>query len=299
MATLNRSADGEMLLVKGAPEVIIEHCDRQHTAKGPALLDRDRFAREGDRLAAQGERVLGLAWLPDPGLKAGSLKPEDLPKNLILLGLVGLMDPPRKEAIEAVKECHGGGIRVTMITGDHKITAAAIAKMLDIGDGKTAVAGTEIEAMNDAALEDCVRDVDVFARASPEHKLRLVKAIQANGQIVAMTGDGVNDAPALKKADIGVAMGIKGTEVTKEAAGMILGRRQFRLDLSGGEGRPHRLQQHREGDAVPPADQCRAGRGDRGRDPVCIHAADHRASGPVGEYGDLGGPRLGDFFRAA
>ena len=222
MATLNRSADGEMLLVKGAPEVIIEHCDRQQTAKGPALIDRDRFAREGDRLAAQGERVLGLAWLPAPGLKAGSLKPEDLPKNLILLGLVGLMDPPRKEAIEAVKECHGGGIRVTMITGDHKITAAAIAKMLDIGDGKTAVAGTEIEAMNDAALEDCVRDVDVFARASPEHKLRLVKAIQANGQIVAMTGDGVNDAPALKKADIGVAMGIKGTEVTKEAAGMIL-----------------------------------------------------------------------------
>jgi magnesium-transporting ATPase (P-type) len=109
-----------------------------------------------------------------------------------------------------------------MITGDHKITAAAIANMLGIGDGKTAVAGTEIEAMNDAALQECVRDVDVFARASPEHKLRLVKAIQANRQIVAMTGDGVNDAPALKKADIGVAMGIKGTEVTKEAAGMIL-----------------------------------------------------------------------------
>jgi magnesium-transporting ATPase (P-type) len=177
---------------------------------------------KGDRLAGQGERVLGLAWLPNPGLAAGSLKPEDLPKTLILLGLVGLMDPPRKEAIEAVKECHRGGIRVTMITGDHKITAAAVAKMLGIGDGKTAVAGTEIEAMNDAALRDCVRDVDVFACASPEHKLRLVKAIQANGQTVAMTGDGVNDAPALKEADIGVAMGIKGTEVTKEAAEMIL-----------------------------------------------------------------------------
>jgi magnesium-transporting ATPase (P-type) len=222
MATLNRSADGEMLLVKGAPEVIIEHSDRQQTAKGPAPLDRDRFSREGDRLAAQGERVLGLAWLPDPGLKPGRLRPEDLPKTLILLGLVGLMDPPRKEAIEAVKECHGGGIRVTMITGDHKITAAAIAKMLGIGDGTTAVAGAEVEAMTDATLQDRVRDVDVFARASPEHKLRLVKAIQANGQIVAMTGDGVNDAPALKKADIGVAMAIKGTEVTKEAAGMIL-----------------------------------------------------------------------------
>ncbi len=222
MATLNRSAEGEILLVKGAPEVILDHCDRQQTANGPAPLDRDRFTREGDRLAAQGERVLGFAWLPDPGLKAGGLKPEDLPKNLVLLGLVGLMDPPRKESIEAVRECHGGGIRVTMITGDHKITAAAIAKMLGIGDGKTAVAGTEIEAMNEAELQECVRDLDVFARASPEHKLRLVKAIQANGQIVAMTGDGVNDAPALKKADIGVAMGIKGTEVTHEAAGMIL-----------------------------------------------------------------------------
>ena len=143
-------------------------------------------------------------------------------KTLSLLGLVGLLDPPRKEAIEAVKECHAGGIRVTMITGDHKITAAAIAKMLDIGDGKTAVTGAEVAEMDMATLQDTVRDVDVFARASPEHKLRLVKAIQANKQVVAMTGDGVNDAPALKKADIGVAMGIKGTEVTKEAAEMVL-----------------------------------------------------------------------------
>ncbi|MGH6811717.1 MAG: HAD-IC family P-type ATPase [Methylocella sp.] len=140
----------------------------------------------------------------------------------MLLGLIGLLDPPRKEAIEAVKECHAGGIRVTMITGDHKITAAAIAKMLDIGDGKTAITGAEIAEMDTATLQERVRDVDVFARASPEHKLRLVKAIQANKQIVAMTGDGVNDAPALKKADIGVAMGIKGTEVTKEAAEMVL-----------------------------------------------------------------------------
>ena len=155
-------------------------------------------------------------------MKAGSLGPADLPKNLVLLGLVGLLDPPRKEAIDAVKECHDGGIRVTMITGDHKITAAAIAKMLDIGDGKTAVTGAEVAEMDMAKLQETVAKVDVFARASPEHKLRLVKAIQANGQVVAMTGDGVNDAPALKKADIGVAMGIKGTEVTKEAAEMVL-----------------------------------------------------------------------------
>src|SRR5271166_6505416 len=224
MATLHKSAEGaEMLLVKGAPEVILEHCDRQQMAGGqPAPLDRERFMQESDRLAAQGERVLGLAWLENPGVKAGNLGPADLPKSLVLLGLVGLLDPPRKEAIEAVKECHGGGIRVTMITGDHKITAAAIAKMLGIGDGKTAITGAEIEEMDTATLQERVRDVDVFARASPEHKLRLVKAIQANGQIVAMTGDGVNDAPSLKKADVGVAMGIKGTEVTKEAAEMVL-----------------------------------------------------------------------------
>jgi magnesium-transporting ATPase (P-type) len=211
-----------MLLVKGAPEVILDACDRQQTADGNALLNRDHFMKASDQLAAQGERVLALAWLENPGLKAGTFGPPDLPKNLVLLGLIGLLDPPRKEAIEAVTECHGGGIRVTMITGDHKITAAAIAKMLGIGDGRTAVTGAEIEEMNEAGLQETVQKVDVFARASPEHKLRLVKAIQANKQIVAMTGDGVNDAPSLKKAEIGVAMGIKGTEVTKEAAGMIL-----------------------------------------------------------------------------
>ena len=223
MATLHKEAGGkEMLLVKGAPEVILDACDRQQIADGNALLNRDHFMKASDQLAAQGERVLALAWLENPGLNAGTLRPADLPKNLVLLGLIGLLDPPRKEAIEAVTECHGGGIRVTMITGDHKITAAAIAKMLGIGDGRTAITGAEIEEMNEAALQETVQNVDVFARASPEHKLRLVKAIQANKQIVAMTGDGVNDAPSLKKAEIGVAMGIKGTEVTKEAAGMIL-----------------------------------------------------------------------------
>jgi magnesium-transporting ATPase (P-type) len=224
MATLHKSAEGkQLLLVKGAPEVILERCNLQQTAEGQAVpLDRGRFTKEADRLASQGERVLALAWLEDPKVQAGGLGPADLPSTLVLLGLIGLLDPPRKEAIEAVKECHGGGIRVTMITGDHKITAAAIARMLGIGDGKTAITGTEIEEMDTATLQERVGTVDVFARASPEHKLRLVKAIQANKQIVAMTGDGVNDAPALKKADIGVAMGIKGTEVTKEAAGMIL-----------------------------------------------------------------------------
>jgi magnesium-transporting ATPase (P-type) len=224
MATLHRSQDGkEILFVKGAPEVVMDACDRQQLADGgSAPVDRERFARSADRLAGQGERVLALAWLENPGLRQGGLSPADLPKNLVLIGLIGLLDPPRKEAIEAIGECHDGGIRVTMITGDHRITAAAIARMLGIGDGKKAVTGAEIEEMNEAALREAVGECDVFARASPEHKLRLVKAIQANGQICAMTGDGVNDAPSLKKADIGVAMGIKGTEVTKEAAEMIL-----------------------------------------------------------------------------
>jgi magnesium-transporting ATPase (P-type) len=222
MATLNEDAAGkQMLLVKGAPEIILEHCDRQQAGE-PAPIQREYWLQMSDKLAAQGERVLAMAWQQQPDVKAGSLGPADLPMNVVLLGLIGLLDPPRTEAIEAVKECHGGGIRVTMITGDHKITAAAIAKMLGIGDGKTAITGAEIEDMDTATLQERVRDIDVFARASPEHKLRLVKAIQANKQVVAMTGDGVNDAPALKKADIGVAMGIKGTEVTKEAAEMVL-----------------------------------------------------------------------------
>jgi calcium-translocating P-type ATPase len=224
MATLHNGPNGgRTLFVKGAPEVIFEHCDRQQTRGGGHVpLDREHFLKASDRLAGQGERVLALAWVEDPDVPTGSLGPGDLPNNLVLLGLVGLLDPPRKEAIEAVKESHDGGIRVTMITGDHRITAAAIAKMLGIGDGKTAVTGTEIEEMDTATLQERCRDVDVFARASPEHKLRLVKAMQASKQIVAMTGDGVNDAPALKRADIGIAMGIKGTEVTKEAAAMVL-----------------------------------------------------------------------------
>jgi magnesium-transporting ATPase (P-type) len=224
MATLHSASGGRtVFFVKGAPEVIFEHCDRQQTRDGAnAPMNRDHFLKASEKLGGRGERVLALAWLENPDVPKGNLDAADLPKNLVLLGLVGLMDPPRKEAIEAVKECQDGGIRVTMITGDHRITAAAIARMLGIGDGKTAVTGTEIEEMDAATLEERCRDVDVFARASPQHKLRLVKAMQASKQIVAMTGDGVNDAPALKRADVGVAMGIKGTEVTKEAAAMVL-----------------------------------------------------------------------------
>ena len=224
MATLHSTQDGRQLLfVKGAPEVILKHCDRQALDETKAEpIDLAYFNQAADERAAKGERVLALAWVELNDAVPGSLKAESLPNNLILAGLTGLLDPPRKEAIEAVAECHEGGIRVTMITGDHPITAVAVGKMLGIGDGKAVIIGHEIEEMDTATLRERVREVDVFARTSPEHKLRLVKAIQANGQIVAMTGDGVNDAPSLKKADIGVAMGIKGTEVTKEAADMVL-----------------------------------------------------------------------------
>jgi magnesium-transporting ATPase (P-type) len=224
MATLHEDAAGRrFLLVKGAPEVILGRCDRQQGRDGRvAPIDRGHFSAASDALASQGERVLAMAWLEEPGLETGNLGPADLPANLVMLGLIGLLDPPRSEAVDAVRECHAGGIRVTMITGDHKITAAAIGKMLGIGDGGTVLLGEEIERMDTATLQERAADIDVFARASPEHKLRLVKAIQANRQVVAMTGDGVNDAPALKMADIGVAMGIKGTEVTKEAAEMVL-----------------------------------------------------------------------------
>src|SRR6476619_2004035 len=219
MATLHDS----LLFVKGAPDVIINYCDRQELSDGTqAPLDRAFWEKKNEEIAIKGQRVLALAWLKDAKIDEASFDAQGLTNELVLLGLVGIMDPPRDEAIAAVKECHQGGIRVTMITGDHAVTGASIAKMLGIGDGKSYVTGRQIEEIDDDALEAKCRRIDVFARTSPEHKLRLVRAMQASGQVVSMTGDGVNDAPALKQADVGVAMGIKGTEVSKEAAEMVL-----------------------------------------------------------------------------
>ena len=261
MATLHKTPEGgEILLVKGAPEVILDHCDRQEDAAGSRPpLDRANFEQASDVLAAQGERVLALAWLPDPGLKAGSLEPADLPKNLVLLGLVGLLDPPRKEAIEAVKECHDGGIRVTMITGDHKITAAAIAKMLDIGDGKTAVTGAEVEQMD-------------MAHASGDGRQgRRVRAREPRAQAASRQGDpgqqaGRGDDRRRRQRRSGAENGRhrrrhgdQGHRGHQGGGRDGAGRRQFRLDHSGGEGGAHGLQQYREGDPVHAADQCRPG----------------------------------------
>lgn len=217
------TAHGGLVFLKGAPDVVMNYCAGQQLESGEVgAFDRAYWEGRNEEIASQGQRVLALAWLPETTVDGETFIPSALRRDFVFLGLVGIIDPPREEAIEAVKQCHEGGIRVTMITGDHAVTAASIAGMLGIGDGKSFVTGSQIEEMDDDALEAKCRRIDVFARTSPEHKLRLVRAMQANGQIVSMTGDGVNDAPALKQADIGVAMGIKGTEVSKEAADMVL-----------------------------------------------------------------------------
>jgi magnesium-transporting ATPase (P-type) len=217
------TAHGRTVFVKGAPDVVMNFCSHQQLDSGAAAaIDRKFWDAKNDEIASKGRRVLALAWRPDTVVDDATFHPSGLSRELIWLGLVGIIDPPREEAVEAVRQCHEGGIRVTMITGDHAVTAASIARMLGIGDGKSYVTGSQIEEMDDEALEGKCRRIDVFARTSPEHKLRLVRAMQAGGQVVSMTGDGVNDAPSLKQADIGVAMGIKGTEVSKEAADMVL-----------------------------------------------------------------------------
>ncbi len=222
MATLNRGPkDHGLIYLKGAPEAVREMCSRQREEGGDDALDVDFWHGKVLAMAEKGQRVLALAVKSAP-VELEHLDFSSLGKDFVLLGLCGLIDPPREEAVRAIAECHQAGIRVKMITGDHGVTANAIAGQLDIGAGKSPLLGIEIEKLSDRALAGAVRQTDVFARSSPEHKLRLVEALQSKGGIVAMTGDGVNDAPALKRADVGVAMGMKGTEAAKEAAVMVL-----------------------------------------------------------------------------
>lgn len=222
MATLHHDHAGHVYAyVKGAPERVLHMCSTERRDGRAQPIDRDAWYARVDRLADAGQRVLALALLPLPE-SSQELTFADVEQGLMLLGIVGLIDPPRDEAVTAVARCRAAGIRVKMITGDHLATGRAIGRALGIGDGVRAVGGAEIEAMEPDALRRVACEVDVFARASPEHKLRLVQALQSEGHIVAMTGDGVNDAPALKRADVGVAMGIKGTEAAKEAAEMVL-----------------------------------------------------------------------------
>ncbi|MDO9596283.1 MAG: cation-transporting P-type ATPase [Azoarcus sp.] len=225
MATLNSRPDGQRrILLKGAPDRLLDRCHKELGADGkPEPLDRAFWEDHIDKLSAEGLRVLAAASRDVPDSKH-QLEIEDLDQDMIFLGLIGIIDPPRPEAIKAIKSCHEAGIRVKMITGDHAGTARAIGIEMGLGkaDELKVISGAEIEAANDEELLQIAHDCDIFARTSPEHKLRLVKALQARGEVVAMTGDGVNDAPALKRADVGVAMGIKGTEATKEAAEIVL-----------------------------------------------------------------------------
>lgn len=222
MATYHRDHDGNpWMFVKGAPERILDMCVAQWGPEGEQALDVDYWRRMATDTAAYGLRLLALAYkhASPLGERMGF---DDAESGYTLLALVGIIDPPREEAMVAIRQCHQAGIRVKMITGDHAETARAISAQLGVGVGKPVMTGAEIALIDDASLRRIVTEADVFARASPEHKLRLVQALQDQGQVVAMTGDGVNDAPALKRADVGVAMGLKGTEAAREAADIVL-----------------------------------------------------------------------------
>ncbi len=219
MATLHWAAEDRLLAVKGAPEALLPLCAEEAGADGASPIDPARWEEAAQALAGQGFRVLAFAEAHLP--EEATLAEEALPP-LTLLGLVGLLDPPRAEAIAAVAECRSAGIRVAMITGDHPATARAIAASLGLAQTDRALTGADLDRLDEAGMREAALRTDVFARTSPEQKLRLVTALQAEGGIVAMTGDGVNDAPALRRADVGVAMGRKGTEAAKEAADMVL-----------------------------------------------------------------------------
>ncbi|HAT2076033.1 TPA: cation-transporting P-type ATPase [Legionella pneumophila] len=223
MATLNHNhLQHAMIFVKGAPEQILTMCQNQQSNQGEIQpLNESYWKEQMEQVAARGQRLLAFA--------VKKTKPEhtvlefaDIETGLTLLGMVGLIDPPRPEAIEAVTQCHTAGIQVKMITGDHASTALAIGRQIGLKNLDKVLTGIDLDNMDDAILRNVVLETDIFARTSPEHKLRLVMALQSRGMTVAMTGDGVNDAPALKRADAGIAMGRKGSEVAKEAAEFVL-----------------------------------------------------------------------------
>ncbi|MDD2028956.1 cation-transporting P-type ATPase [Pseudomonas putida] len=223
MATLHHNHDGHAsIYVKGAPEQLLAMCTHQlASTRETEPLNVDYWHAKANAIAAKGQRVLAFAVRP--------VRPEhtvlafgDVQGKLTLLGMVGLIDPPRPETLKAVQQCQKAGIAVKMITGDHDGTAAAIGRQIGLQNPDKVLTGVDLDAMNDAALKEAVKGINIFARTSPEHKLRLVMLLQSNGMTVAMTGDGVNDAPALKRADAGIAMGGKGSEAAKEAADLVL-----------------------------------------------------------------------------
>jgi calcium-translocating P-type ATPase len=221
-ATIREHAGRHVLFVKGAPERVLAMSTRIQTPDGPAALDPQLVHDAARELASAGLRVLGMAWRELPVRLTTPEQVSD-PEGLTFLGLTGMMDPPRAGVREAVAGCQAAGIRVVMITGDHAITAGVIAQQLGIStSNEPAITGAELELLDDEALRERIEHISVFARVAPEQKLRVVRALQERGHVVAVTGDGVNDAPALKAADIGVAMGRGGTDVAREASDMVL-----------------------------------------------------------------------------
>lgn len=223
MATLNHDHEHHAhIFVKGAPERMLAMCANQRSADGVTVpLDTTYWHGQVESIAALGQRVLAFAVKSVPPTHT-VLEHGDVQGSLTLLGMVGMIDPPRAETITAVAECHDAGIRIIMITGDHTKTAVAIGRQIGLKNTDKVLTGTDLDGLDDAALGHAVLDCDIFARTSPEHKLRLVMALQSHGMTVAMTGDGVNDAPALKRADAGIAMGKKGSEAAKEASELVL-----------------------------------------------------------------------------
>lgn len=223
MATLNHDHEHHASIhVKGAPERMLAMCANQRSANGGTEpLDTVYWSEQADAIAALGQRVLAIAVNPTSPAHT-VLEHAEVSGSLTLIGMLGMIDPPRQEAITAVAECHDAGIQVKMITGDHTKTAAAIGKQVGLQNTTKVLSGKELDELDDTALSQAILECDIFARTNPEHKLRLVMALQAHGKTVAMTGDGVNDAPALKRADAGIAMGLKGSEAAKEAADLVL-----------------------------------------------------------------------------
>ncbi|MDT8310131.1 MAG: HAD-IC family P-type ATPase [Methylophaga sp.] len=223
MATLHHDHEQHhFIIVKGAPEQLLADCQWQQTAEGEREpLETEYWHQQMQKLASQGQRVLAVA-IKNTNAEQITLNFTDLEDDLVLLGLLGFMDPPREEAVKAIADCTAAGIQVKMITGDHAVTASAIAAQLGLNNPDAVITGNELDELSEADLIQRIDNTSVFARTSPEHKLRLVSALQSQQHIVAMTGDGVNDAPALKRADVGIAMGKSGTEAAKEAAEMVL-----------------------------------------------------------------------------
>jgi Ca2+-transporting ATPase len=240
MTTVHKKSEGELIAyVKGAPEMLIERSTRilkEEKVKKLTAEEKKELLAINEKMANDALRVLGIAYREELPKNIEECDEDDLESNLVFLGLAGMIDPPRAEAKEANARCREAGIKTVMITGDHKLTAVAIAKELGMLHSDKVLTGMELDAIADEEFDKVVEEVSVYARVSPEHKLRIVKALKSKGEIVAMTGDGVNDAPALKQADIGVAMGITGTDVTREAADIVLADDNFATIVNAVEG---------------------------------------------------------------